>query len=182
MDSNHGRQSQRVYSPSRLTAPAHAHLCDSLICIRFSSCMRCGSSRIAHEMIPRTSDVVNEKPLYHASGCSYAFRCANAAGASGRNRTRNPRFTKPLRYRCATLAKPRPAVYHTWKQRNGSNISMMRQRERGKRTGHAPRSPRTMASSFARVSVSSLSAMVRFSLAARRRARVVPLRHPRCLR
>lgn len=109
-----------------------------------------------------------KKPLYHASGCSYAFCCANAAGASGRNRTRNPRFTKPLRYRCATLAKPRPAVYHTWKQRNGSNISMMRQRERGKRTGHAPRSPRTMASSFARVSVSSLSAMVRFSLAARR--------------
>ena len=107
-----------------------------------------------------------KKPLYHASGCSYAFRCANAAGASGRNRTRNPRFTKPLRYRCATLAKPRPAVYHTWKQRNGSNISMMRQRERGKRTGHAPRSPRTMASSFARVSASSLSAMVRFSLAA----------------
>ena len=126
-----------------------------------------------------------KKPLYHASGCSYAFRCINAAGASGRNRTRNPRFTKPLRYRCATLAKPRPAVYHTWtrqlppgrfclvsqhlptNQTKAPRRQLSGPRPPSRATSHSP-APRTIASSLARVSASSLSAMVRFSFAARR--------------
>lgn len=125
-----------------------------------------------------------KKPLYHASGCSYAFCWTNAAGASGRNRTRNPRFTKPLRYRCATLAKPRPAVYHTWtrqlppgrlsgfetfftKPDKSAPAAIVWSTPPSRTTPYSP-APRTIASSLARVLASSLSAIVRFSFAARR--------------